>query len=505
MTPTPASPNLLDDKSRQQPATSPRRPTRRVLRSIRTAAIVVAVAFFVLSWTTRSSNPNPYIALRESTPIRSLLSLIQSTSAILDGERDNRINILLLGMGGVGHDGPLLADTILIASLDPTEGRPTLISIPRDLLLPMSGGDFEKANAIHAYAEDTDDRGPEAIREALSSVLDIDIPYHIRVDFAGFVGLIDELDGVDVLVERMLNDPEYPILGREDAEPYESRFEHLVIPAGSQHLDGDLALKYVRSRHALGVEGSDFARTHRQQLLLAAIRDRVDERGGLTNPRQLLALLKLWRNHVETNLSSRELIHLAQLMQSINQDTIAHIVFTDAPDGDLVAGRYNGSYVLRPIGGSYDILRDRVQSAFDPERAVAITPARRTVAIWNGTNVAGLAGRTAELLDETKFRVISITNAPRRTVEQTILYSGTTVPKDIIDALTEKLNAVHATTFPAVGTMTDNPPDILIVLGTSSITVGQRVTTEVDNTGGMTDTIPVTLQNETPGNESLKN
>ncbi|MDO8598623.1 MAG: LCP family protein, partial [bacterium] len=239
------------------PATSAARGriARRVLRIFRTTLIVAIVAFAVLSWTTRSSNPNIIRALGESATVRSVLSLLRSPSLALQGEREDRITVLLLGMGGEGHEGPLLTDTILIASVQPSTRHATLISIPRDLLIPTADGTREKVNAINAYAEARRGDGAATLRDALERTLALRIPYYVRVDFRGFVGLIEAIDGIDVDVERTLDDPQYPVTGMENA-PWADRFERLVIPAGQQHFTGALALKYVRSRHALGIEGS---------------------------------------------------------------------------------------------------------------------------------------------------------------------------------------------------------------------------------------------------------
>ncbi|MDO8622327.1 MAG: LCP family protein, partial [bacterium] len=440
---------------------------RRIRRTARTVIIVAAVAFAVLAWTTRSSNPNVLVALRESATVRSLLSLLRSPSSVLQGEREDRITALLLGMGGEGHDGPLLTDTILVASIQPSTQEATLISIPRDLLIPLPDGRFEKVNAINAYGEARAGAGATAVREALEHTLGIRIPYYARVDFRGFVGLIDSIGGVTIDVERTLDDPQYPITGQENATWYE-RFEHLVIPAGRQQFDGNLALKYVRSRHALGVEGSDFARARRQQRLLVAVRDRVLGRGLLANPRGLLALLDTWRDHVRTNLSPPELYRFSHFITAIGGDEVTRVVFSDAPDGELVAGLVGGAYVLRPRDGTFNTIRAIVHQALatGPEAASA---APLTVEIWNGTRVNGLATTTASSLTRDGMVVTAVRNAPSQAIERSIIYRSARVPDDVVAALRQSLRAEVSTAFPAFDRPLNQPlPDLLIVLGASS-------------------------------------
>lgn len=489
----PSSPNLLGDlvtAERSPRATEGSRGVRllrRVLRIARTVVIVAVVAFFVLAWTTRSSNPNVLAALRDSVTVRSLLSLLRSPSSVLQGEAEDRITFLLLGMGGEGHEGPLLTDTILIAHIQPSTRRATLVSIPRDLFVPLPNGGFEKVNAINAYAERGGGEGATAVRDALAHTLDMRIPYHVRVDFRGFAGLIDAIGGVTIDVERTIDDPQYPITGQENA-PWAARFERLVIPAGRQHMDGALALKYVRSRHAIGVEGSDFARARRQQRLLVAVRDRVLGRGLLANPRSLLVLLDAWRTHVHTNLSPPELLRLSSFVPLITGENAARVVFTDAPDGELVAGIVGGAYVLRPRNGSFEQIRGIIHDALETRAApretvpgtfsaarVPGTVSALTVEIWNGTNVTGFAADIAASLTRDGFSVTAVRNAPTRTVDRTIIYYEPPAAsrqlqafRAAVERLAKQLNAEISTAFPAIGNFADGKPDLLVVLGAAS-------------------------------------
>lgn len=378
------------------------------------------------------------------------------------------MNVLLIGIGGTGHDGPLLADTILVASIQPSTHRATLISIPRDLLLPLPDGRLQKANAVHAFAEDERGDGATALRTSLSTVLGIDIPYHLRVDFRGFVGLVDALDGVDIHVERTLDDALYPITGQENA-PWSERFEHLVIPAGIQHMNGTLALKYVRSRHAIGIEGSDFARARRQQRLLAGIQERIRENGLFQNPRALLALAETWRSHLATNCTPPELYRLASFGQRFDDQSVHRIVFTDGPSGELVGGRErNGSYALRPRGGTYDVLRSTVARALAASSTTTAPVTTYAVTIWNGTTIGGLAARTSARIARPMLTVTDIRNAPVRTLERSIIYHRDAIPAPLILELQRLLNADASTAFPTLPTTVSSPPDILIVLGNSS-------------------------------------
>lgn len=464
---TPPPPNLV--VSNPPPAAgSGRRIVRRVVRAVTAVAISGVVLLLVLAWTTRSSNPNIVRAVRESAAIRSVLTLLRSPRATLAGEREDRIDVLLLGMGGPGHEGPLLTDTIILATIQPSTRRVVLTSIPRDLLIPLPDGRFVKANAVYALAEANEaGSGGAMTRATMHAMVGRPIAYHVRIDFSGFAGLIDALGGIDLDVERTIDDPQYPIAGRESA-PWSERFERLVIPAGRQHVDGALALKYVRSRHALGREGSDFARAARQQRLLLALRDRIRTAGALTNPRNLLALASAWRMHLDTNLSPPELGRLATIADHGDLST-TRVVLTDGPDDLLVARLRGGAYVLEPKEGTYDGIRDRIDRAIRDVREASDASVRAiTVQVWNATTIPGLAARTAELLRSDGFTITAIRNAPIRDLDRTVVYHRPTAPPERVDRVRTLLQADTSTAFPAFVDPDQTETDLLILLGATT-------------------------------------
>jgi LCP family protein required for cell wall assembly len=129
----------------------------------------------------------------------------------LNGEGDGRVNVLLLGRGGLGHDGADLTDTILIASIDPVFKEAAIVSIPRDLWVQTANGSM-KINAVYATAKQkvlngkkidnqkqkAEEAGFKAIEEEVTDVLGIPIHYHGMIDFTGFRQAVDAVGGVDV-------------------------------------------------------------------------------------------------------------------------------------------------------------------------------------------------------------------------------------------------------------------------------------------------------------------
>ncbi len=226
--------------------------------------------------------------------------------------------ILLLGYRGDGSIGGTLTDTMMVAHIAPRAQKVTLISIPRDLWVPLAtDGKVERNYKINAaYAIGMDDRnypnkadkykgvagGGVMAKDIVSLVTGINVRYFVAVNFHAFTQSIDTLGGVDVRVSKQLNDTFYPITGKENEtcgksedelkaleatlsgqpleEQFTCRFETVKVDPGIVHMDGEMALKFARSRHAKS-DGSDFARSERQKEVMLAAKEKVYSIGFL--------------------------------------------------------------------------------------------------------------------------------------------------------------------------------------------------------------------------------
>ena len=182
----------------------------------------------------------------------------------LKGELDDRINFLLLGQGGVGHEGPYLTDTIIFASLKPSTKELAMFSIPRDFYVKIPKNGWARINSANSIGETTDyDGGGSAYTaKIIEDVFDQPVHYWLRVDFDAFQKIIDDLGGVNVCVDHSFTDEYYP--------DENFGYEPVEFEEGCQKMNGDTALKFSRSRHGTNGEGSDFARSARQQKIILA-------------------------------------------------------------------------------------------------------------------------------------------------------------------------------------------------------------------------------------------
>ena len=450
-------------------------------------SLLIIYIIFGFSKTTDETSSNWFYNLPVISQVR---HLVKSADTKLKGEDRDRINILLLGIGGKNHDGGLLTDTIILASLKPSENKLSLLSIPRDLAVPIENMGWQKINSVNAYAEmKVPGSGGLAVSQTVSDIFKAPIDYYLTVDFTGFIKIIDDLGGIEVNVENTFDDYKYPILGNEDA-PWEERWEHLHIEKGQQTMNGGLALKYVRSRHALGVEGSDFARSRRQQKVLEAVKEKVMTLNILFKPNMISKIISDVNENHKTNLKIWEIVKLWGLTKDIKTKNISSRVLDNSPSGLLIDTiGLDGAYLLSPKNGDFSEIQYLISNVFtdapltDREK-IKQEPA--TIEVRNGTWINGLANRMALDLEKYGFDIIRIGNSSQQNFEKSVIYDLTYGEK--IQALTVLKNKTNANV--ALGmpewliddlakelVKKSNPiqPDFIIILGRNADTTQSGV------------------------------
>ena len=269
--------------------------------------IVLFVVVFLLSGTSSFMYFNYKNPLVKETSEEEVEIIIPTAFSLQD-----ETNIVLLGYGGAGHDGGTLTDSIIVFNINPEKRQVVIITVPRDtwVKIPIRSDISKNFKITHAYAIGLSDanyplkepqyRGESGAatltKEVIEDVIGMPVQYYFAVDFEGFKNVIDILGGVDVEVPVTFDDYFYPIKGAEndicgkssseiselhqqysDTElhhQFECRYEHIHYDAGANFMDGETALKFVRSR-ASAQHGGDFARSERQQAVLTVIKDKL--------------------------------------------------------------------------------------------------------------------------------------------------------------------------------------------------------------------------------------
>jgi LCP family protein required for cell wall assembly len=227
----------------------------------------------------------------------------------LKGQSDGRTNILILGVDSTGETG--LSDTIMIASLYHQEKKVVTVNVPRDTLTQYNNKKA-KINEIYGQAESQKKgSGAKELAIFLSRELDIDIQYWALTNFQGSEKLVDIIGGVDVDVDNGFTDCEYP-----------SKF-YTYLPCqsfikGLESMNGERALIYARSRHGNNGEGSDFARSRRQSIVIQSLIQKVKKQNIFQNLGKFTEILNLLGNNVRTNLTPGELKSLVNFGREID-------------------------------------------------------------------------------------------------------------------------------------------------------------------------------------------
>jgi polyisoprenyl-teichoic acid--peptidoglycan teichoic acid transferase len=264
---------------------------------------------------------------------------------------NGKTNILLLGVGGGTHDGPDLTDTILIVSLDMVGKKASMISIPRDV---WSDTLKDKINSAYHYGEAQEKGNGYVLADAIvQEITGLKVNYNLLVDFSGFKNIIDLVGGIDIQVSQGFTDTEYPIDGKENdlcnGDPlYRCRYETITFTKGWQHMDGTTALKYVRSRHAQGEQGSDFARSRRQQDVVLALKQSVIKAQFFwKEPKKISSLMHAVDDATDTDMSNAELAVVGRYFAFHSLETVKKI-YIDSLLYQPPEEAYDGRFVLVP-------------------------------------------------------------------------------------------------------------------------------------------------------------
>lgn len=386
--------------------------------------------------------------------------LSAGSSSKLIGEKDGQINILLLGIGGPGHDGPYLSDTIIVAQIKPKEQKATLISIPRDYYVNTKEFGQGRINAIFAnsYNKNKDwSEAGEATIDVVERMSGLTIPYFAVIDFAGFEKTIDLLGGVEIQIDRTFTDYTFPNNSGGYIPP-------VTFTEGIEQMNGRRALIFARSRHAAGPEGSDFARGLRQQKIIQAAKAKVVSLNLVADAKKVNELFTIVGEHFHTNLTPGEMIRLYGIGKDFGQDSLISLSLD--PETGLVCPKIledTGAFVLTVCSGktpqniSDFFLNSFSSGALNAEKAV-VWLADSTVS----QKLYKSAEKELTSLGLTVYKVI-YTGKP---LQQNVVYPVNN-KSATINAIKDRLKANEVSLAPPGIKIDPAKVDVIIILGDS--------------------------------------
>jgi len=385
-------------------------------------------------------NPVPQIYPNPRAATNPEASTGLTGEALPDWEQSERVNILLLGVDKRPDESISRTDTMILLSVDPATSKASMLSIPRDLWVTIPGYGENRVNMSYYFGEKDKypGGGPALAMRTVQYNLGVPVHFYVRVDFDGFKRIIDTLGGIDVNVPQAINDPEYPDMNYG--------YEPFYIEAGPQHMDGNTALKYARTR---ATRGADFDRARRQQQVLLAIRERALAIDVIPKIPELWVTMA---GTIQTDLQLIDILELAKLADRVSGDRIEAVVIDHTMTVDYRTE--TGARVLLPVR---ERIRPLIERLFGDSRpAVAPTPTpdpatlarareeaareaqRRAevaatlqqegakVVVQNGTPHAGFEIKVAEYLREQGFNILQFGPADRSDYPRTVIvdYTG---------------------------------------------------------------------------------
>jgi LCP family protein required for cell wall assembly len=311
---------------------------------------------------------------------------------VQEGVEEGQVNFLIMGLDRREHEGEIATrtDTMFVLTVDKKTKAAGILGIPRDLWveIPFESGDGyyeERINTVYAAGESGNysGGGPSLVKRVVEHNLGVDLNHFVVIDFEGFIEVIDDLGGVDIYVEEEINDPFYS----ETERPGD--YTPLHFEVGEQHMDGQTALNYSRTRY----DSSDLDRIHRQQQVIFAAIDKATEQ-GLDSVDNLTSLWGRYKDAIDTDVSDPQTPGFANLASQIEPEDIVALSLGPATVPFTTA---DGAQVLAI---DKDIVQQIISALFAGQQ---VAPNTAVVEVQNASGVDGLASRAANYFAEFGF------------------------------------------------------------------------------------------------------
>lgn len=338
------------------------------------------------------------------------------------------INVLVMGTDARPEDtDPARTDTMILLSLNPQNQSLGILSLPRDLWVPIANQNLTtKINLAYVIGEERNypGGGAQLAMDTVSGFIGQPVDYYVRLNFSGFIELIDLIGGIDIAIPHTIHDEAYPTA--------DFGVETFHLDSGPQHLDGEVALKYVRVRNI----DDDYGRARRQQQVIRGIADKVLSAEMIpTLLPKIPTIFYTMRSSIDTNIPMARQLELAQFASNTSVENIRQIVL-DKRYGEETFSE-EGAWILLP---DRTLVKSALDRFFAPTTSSDGIAAANGEASWvrievlNGTGQPLVASRTRDLLEAKGWKVITVDDADRSDYDHTIIINYGVSPT-VIDQL----------------------------------------------------------------------
>ena len=294
-------------------------------------------------------------------------------------------------------DGP---DVLMLARVDAQAGAATLVSIPQNLIWTLTDG------TDTFISREQNVGGDAGLVQTVSNFAGVDIAHFAKIDAEGFVGLVDELGGIDITVTEEVDDPDAGTI---------------YIPAGAQTLSGEQALTLCRAKNYLG--GYE-TRSYNQMAVMVALLQKAASSTGLGATQGTLDTIS---GHFKTDLPLGELSSLLERFSEVGTESVwmARVPgYSSYEAGELW-------FSVAP--STWRSMMDKVNAGEDPnsrsEEVLAVNPADYTLTVKNGSGVTGAASQAVDALTAAGYVVQETGNTDQFAYGETLV-----IYKDAADA-----------------------------------------------------------------------
>lgn len=347
-----------------------------------------------------------------------------------------RSNVLILGTtdDDPDHPGATLTDSMMILSVSQTKKDAYMFSIPRDLYVKFgmacNSGYAGKINEYFGCVNNGDSAQAEAERmdktkKFIGDIFGMDIQYVAHINTAVIRDAVNAVGGVTVDVQsrdpRGILDPSMDWMCRAKELNYQQRRErcptghYMQLTNGKHEMDGEKAMWFSRARGLVaptyGLEQSNFDREKNQQLVMMALKNKATSTGTLTDFGKVTSLMDAMGKNLRTNIDTKEIRTIMNLGSEIKESDIHRLSFVEENNVLMTTGTAGGASIVQPAAGLYDYsdIRSYIKSEI---YATPLSKEKATVAVLNGSGVAGAAQKEADKLTELGMKVIHVGNTP---------------------------------------------------------------------------------------------
>ncbi|MBP9700122.1 LCP family protein [Candidatus Woesebacteria bacterium] len=328
---------------------------------------IVAILFFVFYLRV--------VAFHGNVPMSHLVKILLSQQSVEVTQTNGQKNILILGTDQLGNrdSSAVLTDTIILMSMGLSDGQITSFSFPRDLYVASHSA---KINSLYEKGKTLSPNQPtQVIEQTIEDISGLPVHHVVVLDISTVGKLIDAFGGLDVTIDRSFIDYQFPrtdVDVRVEKDPAKL-YEMVAFSNGVEHMNGERALKFIRSRKSADpIEGSDDGRAMRQQKVISALLAKLKDPMLPRNPEQLGKLFALYTTHVEAYLPLSQVMGVARTYAqqrkfpsfvsyqfSVNQGT-------EPADFFHPRTHPSGAWVYLPVDPTYSSIKRKVQSWIFP-------------------------------------------------------------------------------------------------------------------------------------------